>query len=143
MRRKKENGTAGDEKLKYSVIIPPELDSKMERVCEARKWNRSLLLREILEKYLDRYLSESLGQILPDDELVVSLNTETKMLLETAAHNSNLTPAAVVQLLITRNLSTFVEESRSCHQHIAALLQQPAGEASPKSPPRAAGRKKK
>ena len=125
-----------DEPAKYSVLVPPEIDRKIDEICKLRHISLSLLLREILEENLEIYRLRALGETpdkLPAEmggALLIHPTEDTRRLLSETAMGLNMTADQVVQLLLRRHLPTLYEESVQLREQFANLLKR--GPAPPK-----------
>jgi hypothetical protein len=114
MGRKRTRPSSADEPAKYSFLVPAEVDRKILQICKLRKiGSQSVLLRQILEENIERYLKEASGEQ-PDESAFVrvELSRPVREALEMAARDYNLDLPGVVRLALAEQLPAILERAR-------------------------------
>jgi hypothetical protein len=133
MGRNREKPPAGpDEPAKYSFLVPAELDRKIMEICRLRGLrSQSVVLREILAQNVDRYLSAA-GGVPPCGEtapagpgltrLPIDLTEPVRRALDRAARDLNLSPAALVQMVVAEQLPQILQRAGEQLEKLRRLL---------------------
>ncbi len=125
-------GEGRDEPAKYSFLVPAELDRKILEICRLRGgMTQSDLLREILAQNLDRYLGDA-GGVPPGGEpappgpgltrLPIDLTEPVRRALDLASRDLNLSPAAVVQMVVAEQLPQVLQRAGEQREKLRRLL---------------------
>jgi hypothetical protein len=117
--------------IKYSFQVAQDLAAKVQEVCQLRRAKVSAVLREILEENLETYRRRALGKPeadagRADGDLVIRLNDDTRNALARAAEDWNVSPSALVQMILTEHLPDFIQKGREARARIQQALQEQA-----------------
>ncbi len=128
-----------EEPAKYSFLVPA--DRKIMKVCELRGLgSQSVLLRQILEENVDRYLAAAAGEEPPAGAgsvvVRVELNCQVADGLEMAARDYNLDLAALVRLALAEQLPEILRKARGHREALRQAIEQEQAAREGKTPPR-------
>src|SRR5260370_12493884 len=116
-----------EEPPKYSFLVPAVLDRKIMKVCELMGLaSQSVLLRQILEENVDRYLATASGEELPAEigsvVVRVEMNCQVAEGLGMAAQYYNLDLAGHVRLALAEQLPEIMRRSRERREAFRSAL---------------------
>lgn len=104
---------------KYSVLVPHDIDSRVMQVATHQRLSLSDAIRLILDTGSRAVLG---GVTVEEGKLQIEVNDPTRAALESAARALNLSPAAVVQMMLARHLPALVEEARAVDSRLQQAL---------------------
>lgn len=100
--------SAGEMPTKYSIIIPAEIDKRLQKIADSRGVTLSALVRELL--------AESVAALDPRGEeslhLPLKLDTALGRGIRTAAELLHTSPESVCKELLVRHLPAVLREAR-------------------------------
>jgi hypothetical protein len=141
MGRKKQRAPASPgEPAKYSFLVPIDLDRKIRETCGLRGLaSQSVLLRQILEDNIDRYLAAAAADE-PSPPGVgtvvrVELNEQVREALAMAARDYNLDLAAFIRLTLAEMLGEILARARKHRDSLSAVVERERKQRSPGATP--------
>jgi hypothetical protein len=130
-----------NEPAKYSFLVPAALDQKIMETCRLRGLaSQSVLLRQILEDNIERYLAEASGGEKASAGVTtpirVDLNDQVRSALVMAARDYNLDLAGVVRLALAEQLPEILRKAREYREALRQAIEQEQAAREGKTPPR-------
>ena len=130
MARKKEKGDGAQARSKYpsirgkiSISLNPQQRTRLDAAARRRNTNNlSLVIREILDRHLDDYLSDREGP--PERSVRLDLRGTVADATHEAATTMGLPTPALIELVLTEKLAEYIDRGRAARSTLEQKLRE-------------------
>src|SRR6516225_1446420 len=123
---------SGPDPVKVSLLLPPELNRQVEDLVARRKWDKSSVVRHLIELGLvaERQQGSSVasqpatqqGGEQAGQDLAIRFTAELWACIEFAARLHGLKPAALVQQMVDEHIAMYIAKGRERKEELRRLL---------------------
>ena len=125
---------SGRASVKVSLLLPPELHRQVEDLVARRKWDKSHVLRHLIELGLvaeRQQASPAVPQPTTQErggqgrqDLTVGLTAELLSCIDLAARLHGLEPAALIRQMVDEQIATYIAKGRERQEELRRLIEE-------------------